>query len=142
MSQSQRDKAMRGFRSGRYEVLVATDLVARGIDVSDVSVVVNFDAPNTPEAYTHRIGRTGRAERAGRACTLVGHEDFEWIRATERHLGAAIEQRRMAGFEPVVIRGIGDPTQLTPAVGRRGKRMAARGKRRPYGKRGGVRRAS
>jgi superfamily II DNA/RNA helicase len=142
MSQSQRDKAMSGFRSGRYEVLVATDLVARGIDVSDVSIVINFDAPNTPQAYTHRIGRTGRAERAGRACTFVGHEDFEWIRATERHLGAAIEQRSLAGFEPVMIRGIGDPTIPAAVPGRRKKRISARGKRRAYGKRGGVRRAS
>ena len=142
MSQSQRDQAMRGFRSGRYDVLVATDLAARGIDVSDVSFVINFDAPNTPLDYTHRIGRTGRAERSGRACTLVSHDDFEWIRATERHLGAAIEQRQLVGFEPVMIRGIGDPTAAAAGAGRRTKRISARGKRRAYGKRGGVRRAS
>jgi ATP-dependent RNA helicase RhlE len=74
MSQPQRDRAMQGFRSRRYDILVATDIAARGIDVSGVSHVINFDVPNTPEAYTHRIGRTGRAECEGVACTFVtGH---------------------------------------------------------------------
>lgn len=139
MSQGQSDRAMHGFRTGRYAVLVATDLVARGIDVSDVSFVINYDAPDTPQAYTHRIGRTGRAERAGRACTLVSLEDFAWIRATERYLGAAIEQRQVQGFDAVAIRGLGDPTAAV-VPGRRKKRIAPRGKRRAYGKRGGVRR--
>ncbi len=80
MSQGQRDRAMSGFRTRRFNILVATDIVARGIDVSGVSHVINFDVPNTPEAYTHRIGRTGpspppspppRSEREGVACTFV-----------------------------------------------------------------------
>ena len=72
---------MNGFRTRRFDILVATDIAARGIDVSGVSHVINFDVPNTPEAYTHRIGRTGRAEREGMACTFVTGSD----RAGWRH---------------------------------------------------------
>jgi len=100
MSQGQRDRAMRGFRSRRFDILVATDIVARGIDVSGVSHVINFDVPNTPEAYTHRIGRTGRAEHTGVACTFVTGSDHAWVRATERMIGAPIQRRQVAGFEP------------------------------------------
>ena len=98
LSQSRRDQAMRGFRSRRFNILVATDIVARGIDVSGVSHVINYDVPNTPEAYTHRIGRTGRAEMAGTACTFVTGQDFKWLRATERMIGSPIERREVAGF--------------------------------------------
>ncbi len=100
MSQSQRDRAMRGFRSHRFDILVATDIAARGIDVSDVSHVINFDVPNTPEAYTHRIGRTGRSGCEGAACTFVTGGDHRWLQATERMIGAKIPQRRVEGFEP------------------------------------------
>ena len=99
MSQAQRDRAMHGFRSRRYDILVATDIAARGIDVSGVSHVINFDVPNTPEAYTHRIGRTGRAEREGMACTFVTGSDRGWLRATERMIGAPIPRRQVEGFE-------------------------------------------
>ena len=71
LSQSQRQQAMNGFRSGHVHVLVATDIAARGIDVSEISHVINFDMPDTADAYTHRIGRTGRMARAGTALTLV-----------------------------------------------------------------------
>ena len=91
---------MNGFRSRRYDILVATDIAARGIDVSGVSHVINFDVPNTPEAYTHRIGRTGRAECAGVAYTFVTGGDHSWLRATERMIGAPIQRRLVAGFEP------------------------------------------
>lgn len=99
MSQNQRDKAMQGFRAGKYDVLVATDIVARGIDIEQVSHVINFDMPNTPEAYTHRIGRTGRAERAGKACTFTTGEDREMVRAIERKLGKPIPRVKTPGFE-------------------------------------------
>ena len=99
LSQSQRDRAMRGFRSRRFDILVATDIVARGIDVSNVSHVINFDVPNTPEAYTHRIGRTGRSECDGVACTFVTGSDHGWLRATERMIGAPIQRREVEGFE-------------------------------------------
>ncbi len=103
MSQSARDRAMSGFRSRRYDILVATDIAARGIDVSGVSHVINFDVPNTPEAYTHRIGRTGRAEREGVACTFVSHGDGGWVYATERMMGAPIERRQIEGFESPTV---------------------------------------
>jgi len=99
MSQAQRDRAMQGFRKGRYDVLVATDIAARGIDVAGVSHVINFDVPGTPDAYTHRIGRTGRSEESGKACTLVSADDWQLIRAIERQLGTTIDRRRLAGFE-------------------------------------------
>jgi ATP-dependent RNA helicase RhlE len=98
MSQGQRDRAMRGFRSRKFAILVATDIAARGIDVSGVSHVINYDAPNTPEAYTHRIGRTGRSEREGRACTFVTGADWSWVRATERAIGDVIPRREVEGF--------------------------------------------
>ena len=90
---------MQGFRSRRFDILVATDIAARGIDVSDISHVINFEVPNTPEAYTHRIGRTGRSERAGIACTFVTSEDRGWVRATERMIGSPIPRRQVEGFE-------------------------------------------
>ncbi len=92
LSQSQRERAMGGFREGRFDVLVATDIAARGIDVALVSHVVNFDLPTTPEAYTHRIGRTGRAEHSGRALTFATPDEAASVRAIERHLGAPIER--------------------------------------------------
>ena len=102
LSQSQRDRAMRSFRSRHHNILVATDIVARGIDVAGVSHVINFDVPNTPEAYTHRLGRTGRAQRCGEACTFVTAGDAGWVRATERMIGSRIQRRQVAGFEPEV----------------------------------------
>jgi ATP-dependent RNA helicase RhlE len=98
MSQPQREKAMRGFRDGTYDVLVATDIAARGIDVAGVSHVINFDVPLTPDAYTHRIGRTGRSEQSGRAMTFVTDADHELVRAIERRLGTAIRRVRVEGF--------------------------------------------
>ena len=102
LSQPQRDRAMDGFRSGHYNVLVATDIAARGIDVSGISYVINFDVPNTPEAYIHRIGRTGRAELEGKARTFVTSSDSDWVRATERMIGSRIPRQRVEGFEPDV----------------------------------------
>jgi ATP-dependent RNA helicase RhlE len=89
---------MNGFRSRRFDILVATDIAARGIDVSGVSHVINFDVPNTPEQYTHRIGRTGRAELTGTACTFVTGEDHGWLRATERMIGEPIRREEVEGF--------------------------------------------
>jgi ATP-dependent RNA helicase RhlE len=99
LSQNRRQAALDGFRAGRFQVLVATDIAARGIDVSQVSHVVNFDIPDTPEAYIHRIGRTGRAARSGDAFTLVTAEDAAMVRAIEKVLGSPIERRALSGFE-------------------------------------------
>ena len=99
MSQGQRERAMKGFRDRSFDILVATDIAARGIDVSGVSHVINFDVPNTPEAYTHRIGRTGRSGNAGKAFTFITSDDRDWIRATERMIGSTIAQESVDGFE-------------------------------------------
>jgi ATP-dependent RNA helicase RhlE len=99
MSQAARDRAMRSFRDRRHDILVATDIAARGIDVAGVSHVINFDVPNTPEAYTHRIGRTGRSEMEGIACTFVTKGDRAWVNSTERMIGAPIPRKQIEGFE-------------------------------------------
>ena len=98
MSQGQRDRAMRGFRTRRFDILVATDIAARGLDVSGVSHVINYDVPNTPEAYTHRIGRTGRSEHEGAAFTFVTNGDRAWVKSTERMIGTPIPRRQIEGF--------------------------------------------
>ncbi|UCF37466.1 MAG: DEAD/DEAH box helicase [Acidobacteriota bacterium] len=103
MTQSQRVKAMEGFRKRRYDILVATDIAARGIDVQQVSHVVNFDMPSTVDAYTHRIGRTGRAEREGKAYTFVTHDDHRMIRMVEKRIGASIERKVLTGFETIPV---------------------------------------
>src|SRR5213080_1138910 len=84
---SQRREALDGFRAGRYRILVATDIAARGIDVPDIAHVVNFDLPHTPEDYIHRIGRTARAEATGQATSFAVPEERDQLRAIERHLG-------------------------------------------------------
>ena len=99
MSQNARQQAMDGFRAGKFDILVATDIAAHGIDVPEVSHVINFDFPNTADTYTHRIGRTGRAEQTGEAFTLAGAEDGNMIRDVERELGVKIERRRLEGFD-------------------------------------------
>lgn len=99
MSQNARQRAMNGFRDGRFNILVATDIAAHGIDVPEVSHVINFDFPNTSDAYTHRIGRTGRAEQTGEAFTLAVAADGPMVREVEKDLGARIERRRLPGFD-------------------------------------------
>lgn len=99
LSQSKRRAAMEGFRSGKYRILVATDIAARGIDVSQVTHVINFDIPATADAYIHRIGRTGRAEHSGDAFTLITDEDAAMVRAIDRVLGAKVERRKLPGFD-------------------------------------------
>ena len=99
LSQRQRQNAMEGFRDGRYQILVATDLAARGIDVSTISHVINFDMPGSVDDYTHRIGRTGRAAKTGDAFTLITQEDEDLVRGIERVLGARIERRTLESFD-------------------------------------------
>ena len=86
----QRRAALEGFRRGTYRVLVATDIAARGIDVANIAHVINYDVPNCPEDYVHRIGRTARMRATGRATTFVTAEDHEQLRAIERLLGQAV----------------------------------------------------
>ena len=99
MSQNQRQRAIKGFRDGKYDILVATNIAARGIDVLDISHVINFDVPDTVDAYTHRIGRTGRAHKTGEAYTFVEPAQEPMVREIEKLLGAQIERRRVPGFD-------------------------------------------
>lgn len=98
LSQNRRQAAMQGFRSGEFQVLVATDIAARGVDISSVSHVINYDIPDTTEAYTHRIGRTGRAQKTGDAFTLVTREDEGMIRQIEKVLRARVDRKKVTNF--------------------------------------------
>ncbi len=97
-TQPQREAALRGFKDGRHRVLVATDIAARGLDVEAISHVINYDVPEAPEDYVHRIGRTGRAGHIGRAITLVTPVEELSMRAIERLTGQAIERVLLPGF--------------------------------------------
>jgi ATP-dependent RNA helicase RhlE len=98
-SQNQRIEALDGFKSGRYELMVATDIAARGIDVAGVSHVINYDVPENPEDYVHRIGRTGRAQAVGDAFTLVTPENASDVRDIERFIGQSVPELRLPGFD-------------------------------------------
>lgn len=99
LSQNRRQAALDGFRDGTFQILAATDIAARGIDVSLISHVVNYDIPDTAEAYVHRIGRTGRAARSGDAFTLVTGDDSVMVRTIEKTLGAPLERRIVEAFD-------------------------------------------
>src|SRR5262245_3650993 len=98
-SQNQRQRALDGFREGRVRVLVATDIVSRGIDVDDISHVINFDMPGSPEDYVHRIGRTGRAGRSGKAISFLAPEDLGALRDIERGIGRTLERVDPSGLD-------------------------------------------
>jgi ATP-dependent RNA helicase RhlE len=97
-SQTERDRALGDFKSGVSSILVATDIVARGIDISGISHVINYDIPQNPEDYVHRIGRTGRANNEGDAVTLVTAGEVDFLRSIERFIGQTIEQVKLEGF--------------------------------------------
>jgi ATP-dependent RNA helicase RhlE len=97
-TQNEREQALRGFRDGRFEVLVATDIAARGLDIADVSHVINYDVPQHPEDYIHRIGRTGRAEASGDAFTLMVAEDAKHVMAIERFIVQKIPRLKLEKF--------------------------------------------
>jgi ATP-dependent RNA helicase RhlE len=97
-TQREREQALRGFRDGRFEVLVATDIAARGLDIADVSHVVNYDVPQHPEDYIHRIGRTGRMEAKGDALTLMVAEDGRHVQSIERFIGQKIPRVKLDDF--------------------------------------------
>jgi ATP-dependent RNA helicase RhlE len=99
LSQNKRMESMDRFRSGKARVMVATDIAARGIDVSQVTHVINYDIPDTADAYTHRTGRTGRMTRLGEAYSLVTPEDVLMVRTIERLLGKRLERRSLGNFE-------------------------------------------
>lgn len=99
LTQNRRRQAIEGFRDGSYQILVATDIAARGIDVSEISHVINFDMPDTADAYTHRIGRTGRAAKTGEAFTFITHDDTNMVRTIERILGEKLVRKTLNGFD-------------------------------------------
>jgi ATP-dependent RNA helicase RhlE len=125
LSQNRRQEAMDNFRSGRVQVMVATDIAARGIDVTQVTHVINFDLPDTAEAYTHRTGRTGRMERLGTAFSLITRDDTTMVRMIERVLGQPLERRKLEGFA----------MSAEPAVS--SAELFQRGPRQPNGRSGG-----
>ena len=112
-TQSEREKALSGFRDGRYEVMVATDIAARGIDVQQISHVINYDVPHHPEDYVHRIGRTGRAQSVGDAFTIMTGEDVQEVAAIERFIGQKIPRVKLEGFNYEFTR-ILDPNPPPP----------------------------
>jgi len=122
LSQGRRQAALEGFRNGTFQILVATDIAARGIDVTRVSHVINYDIPSTPDAYIHRIGRTGRATRSGEAFTFITGEDKDMVRAINQTLGAPIERRTLPDFDYHVAPLIPKRKGPHPARGRQTKR--------------------
>ena len=98
-TQGQREQALRGFKSGHFRIMVATDIAARGLDIDSISHVINYDMPDTADAYIHRIGRTGRAERTGDAFTLVTPEDTAMIRTLERIMGQPLKRETLPDFD-------------------------------------------
>jgi ATP-dependent RNA helicase RhlE len=99
MTQNRRQGAIDGFRGNKYDILVATDVASRGIDVAGIAHVINFDVPDTADAYTHRVGRTGRVDQTGEAFTLAQPEDEPIVRQIERLLGQPFQRRRLAEFD-------------------------------------------
>ena len=110
-TQGQRQAALNGFKNGEYQIMVATDIAARGLDVDSISHVINFDMPDTADAYIHRIGRTGRAERSGDAFTLVTQDDDDMIRTLEKIMGHKLERQTIKGFNYTAP----TPPQTAPA---------------------------
>jgi ATP-dependent RNA helicase RhlE len=136
-SQGQRQAALNGFRGGRFQIMVATDIAARGLDVENISHVINFDMPDTADAYIHRIGRTGRMERTGDAFTLVTPEDGELIRTLEKIMKKPLLRRTLPDFDykaapppkpatsPRKPRGSGSPRNRIAGTARKPRPTAA-----------------
>ncbi len=127
-SQRERVEALDGFKSGKFEVLVATDIAARGLDIAGVSHVINYDVPENAEDYVHRIGRTGRAHNTGDAFTLVTEEDVRDARSIERYMGRAVERKKIEGF-PYVYSALFDEKIQADATPKSASRLH-RGMRR------------
>lgn len=132
--QKDRTKALQGFRDGTFDIIVATDVAARGLDISNVTHVINYRVPENPEDYVHRIGRTGRAEQEGDAFTILAGDELEHAKAIERYLGHPIERRRLEGFDYIYTAMLDHeaPTgdALRQRLGMRRKRTGGRRRRR------------
>jgi len=122
-SQGARTKALAGFKGGKVRVLVATDIAARGLDIPLLPHVINFELPNIPEDYVHRIGRTGRAGASGEAISLVSVDENEFVRGIEKLLGMRLESEVIEGFEPTEkLQDILDKKAANKAQNQRGRR--------------------
>jgi ATP-dependent RNA helicase RhlE len=130
MPQNRRHAAIDGFRAGKYDILVATDIASRGIDVLDISHVINYDMPDTADAYTHRIGRTGRANRSGEALTFIVQTDETIVFQVEKTLGERIERRQLPGLEVSYLQPPNLPLKAQLARSRRQFRPSTAGRRR------------
>jgi ATP-dependent RNA helicase RhlE len=122
LSQNKRQEALDGFRRGKYQVLVATDIAARGIDVENISHVINYDMPDTADAYTHRIGRTGRAAKTGDAFTFVTNEDRQMVLSIEYFLGEKLERRMLKDFDYKKPQPVRNSEFARPPRGSQGRR--------------------
>ncbi len=100
LAQNKRDRVMKNFRTGKFDVLIATDLASRGIDVADISHIINYDIPEDPEVYVHRVGRTARMGAAGKAFTFVGRDQGEELTRVENLINMVIQQATLEGFAP------------------------------------------
>ena len=127
-SQAQRQRALDSFKAGRFDVLVATDVVSRGIDINEISHVVNYDMPNGPEDYVHRIGRTARAGHKGNAVSFLAIEEMEVFQAIERRLGVTLECRDVEGFA-YARRSVPSPDRQINAPRPQGGQGGGQGKR-------------
>ena len=132
-TQNARVKALSSFKKGTVRVLVATDIAARGLDIPLLPYVINYELPNVPEDYVHRIGRTGRAGASGQAISLVGVDEKEYIRGIEKLLGERLESNIVPGFEPT------DTLEelKAKAAENKARHQQSRGKRNSRNKKGG-----
>lgn len=133
LSQQKRQQALNGFKSGRYTILVATDIAARGIDVSDISHIINFDMPETTETYTHRTGRTGRAHHLGKALSFIAEDNTRMAASLERMLGHRLvyqEHRYQSSSAQGHAHNKTQPNQPSKAVNPRAKRSGKRSSQR------------
>jgi superfamily II DNA/RNA helicase len=138
LSQQKRQQALNGFKRGQFKVLVATDIAARGIDVSGISHVINYDVPDTVDAFTHRIGRTGRASCTGEAFTFAGREDGKIINQIERTLGKKMSRNNIPGLTEEISfhkpSGEGQPSKKPWHKAKKNGRPAGRSNGRPAGR--------
>jgi ATP-dependent RNA helicase DeaD len=130
LAQNKRERVMKNFRTGKFDVLIATDLASRGIDVADISHIVNYDVPEDPEVYVHRVGRTARMGAAGKAFTLVAHDQGDALTKIENLINMMIPQATLEGFEPSPTPG--DWTEQKPTEAGPSKPVQSRFER-PYG---------
>ncbi len=142
LSQANRERALDAYRRGEFRFLVATDVAARGLDITDIDLVVNYDVPMQPEDYVHRIGRTGRMDRSGRAITLVSERDEARVGEIERVLGAPIERVELAGFNYAPRKALDRSGRGRGRAGGSSGGAGASGSRRPSNKGMGGRRRS